>query len=348
MTTQMDNALEFMNARYTKTAVESVLNDLTDLYEASLEAKAAMNASAVSQYAGPLSAPFDIESPSKIITESESLITIKGLAKLYKAINSLHLVMDQQNKIINPDREPVSPVDELRRQVAEAAKGNVPVSVTQTVSQYKLVSTPAADNSPDTSAAFPLVPLDKNSSPATLKMLHDTAVELESSNPMAVNVTSPEPSGALPKVVPIHDGPAPPKNNLELLESAESPLCEIFAPSPWFHEGRGVVTVGSKDFGYYKDVYPENKDAGTRAQLPNGFYGNDGNGRPISVLLRMKTSILIWGFGLDVEDMEVYIVGLSDTKPGEEPRWFKVSSLAASYTSRLVNDLNAYLREMSN
>lgn len=406
MTTISDHALKIVNAQYTKTAVENVLTDLKELYETSLVVKAEMSANAVSHYAGPLSAPFDIESPSTAIVEPKSLITIGGLAKLHKAINSLHLVVDQQNKIINPDQEPVSPVEELRRQVAEAAKGGAAGSVTQTTSRYKLITPPtlATDPenvNPDTKEVFETeVPglkkiYDEAVARGTMVLsfedwlifirgrtesefkhdeqkkeakkvaergllqnmdadeqeAHRTEIRKQeavygciSEDTSTTAATPSEPSGALPKVVAIHDGPAPPKNSLAVLVSHESPLCEIFSPSPWFHQGRGTITVGSKDFSYYKDVDPTKKDGKTRATLPNAFYGGDG--QPKWVLIRLKTCALLWNFEFDVESMSVYMAGVSDAKTSEEPRWFKASELSASFSARLLLELNQFKEEI--
>lgn len=398
MTTISDHAVKIMNAQYTKTAVRNVLTYLTELYETSLKEKVAIDSDSA---AGSF--------------RHASIWSIESLAELHEAINNLHLVMDLQNKIINPDEEPVSPVDELRRKVAEAAKGGLKSGVTQTTSRYKLVSTPAVDSNTDTGFESELPGLEKLFNAAvkegfvgssfndwlisvrgrnendfrrdeqerearrlagTTKEVSETeerkleasrgylqnmdAGEQEahraemrrqeavygciSEDTPATAVTPPEPSGALPKVVAIHDGPAPPKNSLEVLVSHESPLCEIFSPSPWLPEGRGTITVGSKDFSYYKDVDPTKKDGKTRATLPNAFYGGDG--QPKWVLIRLRTCALLWDFKFDVESMSVYMAGVSDAKASEEPRWFKASELSASFSARLLSELNRFKEEI--
>lgn len=320
MTTISDHAVKIMNAQYTKTAVRNVLTYLTELYETSLKEKVAIDSDSA---AGSF--------------RHASIWSIESLAGLHEAINNLHLVMDLQNKIINPDEEPVSPVDELRRKVAEAAKGNASGSVTQTTTRYNLLTPAIMATHPERALGITEEAFERD-----LKVMRESYRNEEKEKELPV--TSSEPSGALPKVVAIHDGPAPPKNSLEVLVSHESPLCEIFSPSPWLPEGRGTITVGSKDFSYYKDVDPTKKDGKTRATLPNAFYGGDG--QPKWVLIRLRTCALLWDFKFDVESMSVYMAGVSDAKASEEPRWFKASELSASFSARLLSELNRFKEEI--
>lgn len=148
----------------------------------------------------------------------------------------------------------------------------------------------------------------------------------------------------LPKISELHDGPTPPMNSLELLVSETSPLCDIFAPSPWFPEGRGTVTVGSKGFNYYKGTNPITEDSKRRSELPSGFYAGDGV--PAYVLLRMDTCILLWDFKLALEGMQVYMVGFSDAVAEEAPVWFNPTAMSASLTARLMNELKIILERI--
>jgi hypothetical protein len=138
--------------------------------------------------------------------------------------------------------------------------------------------------------------------------------------------------------------PPPPENSLGILESMESPLVEIFASGPWFPEGKGRVTVGSKGFDWYKNTDPFTRDDYARAGLPTGFYW--GEARPTQVVLRLETCILVWDFNLNVENMLVYIAGVSDVVTGTV-RWLKGCELSASLSARFVRDLLAKKRELA-
>lgn len=167
----------------------------------------------------------------------------------------------------------------------------------------------------------------------------------------AVNVTSTATTaGGLPAEEPIVETPQgrslptppAPTNNLErLLSQTESPLVQIFAPGPWLPEGKGTVTVGT--FQWYKETNPAVKSAIECAKLPTGFYGNE-HGRPACVILRMENAIVYWNFGFTADDISVFMVGLSNANPSNV-RWFKVGELSASYTLRLVTELQAVLEK---
>lgn len=148
----------------------------------------------------------------------------------------------------------------------------------------------------------------------------------------------------LPTAIALTDRPTPslvdqiaqPENALQRLLGNASPLLDIFAPSPWLPEGKGIITVGSDGFQWYKRTNPLVREAGERATLPSGFY--HGDSRPEFVILRLKNIILVWNFKMTPDDMLFYIVGLSDNNP-ENVRWFHPSELSASYTRRIVTEL---------
>lgn len=130
-----------------------------------------------------------------------------------------------------------------------------------------------------------------------------------------------------------------PKDSLQILFGPASPLLDIFAAGPWLPNGRGLVTVGSKGMRWHKDTNPLNVAPADLAQLPAGFYG--GENVPAYVLLRLKTSIVLWGFRLDPDQISVYMVGASDTDR-QHPRWFSPITLTATYTARLLKELTDY------
>lgn len=138
--------------------------------------------------------------------------------------------------------------------------------------------------------------------------------------------------------------PPPPENSLGILESLESPLVEIFAPAPWFPNGKGYVTVGSKGFKWYKETDPYVSSDIVRGTLPTGFYS--GEDRPTKIVLRLETCILVWDFNLNVEHMLVYMAGVSDTK-AESPHWLKGSELSASLSARLLRELREKKKQMT-
>lgn len=129
------------------------------------------------------------------------------------------------------------------------------------------------------------------------------------------------------------------KNHLERILGDSSVLLDLFAPGPWLANGRGTLTVGSEDFQWHQGTNPLQKAAQDRAQLPSGFYAGDS--LPECVLIRLETVILVWSFELTPESMLVYIAGISDTYP-QEPRWFRPTDLSASYTRRIVTELEAF------
>lgn len=128
-----------------------------------------------------------------------------------------------------------------------------------------------------------------------------------------------------------------PQNSLAKLFGNDSPLLNIFAPSPWVPDGRGKITVGSAGFNWFKRTNPLECDNAKRATLPSGFYSGDD--RPQCAILRLEESILIWTFDLSPESMLVYMAGLSDADGTS--RWFKPSDLSSSYAQRLVRELEA-------
>jgi hypothetical protein len=127
-----------------------------------------------------------------------------------------------------------------------------------------------------------------------------------------------------------------PVNSITRLLSNQSPLLNIFAPGPWLPDGRGTVTVGSEGFQWYKGTDPMLRDPIARAKLPNGFYS--GTDHPRYAVLRMNTCILVWSFGLEPEAMDLFMVGVSDQDPNH-PRWIKPTELTASFTRKLILEL---------
>lgn len=147
--------------------------------------------------------------------------------------------------------------------------------------------------------------------------------------------------GNLPSPVALNDAvrrPPQGENNLQRLFGNNSPLLELFAPAPWLPNGAGVITVGSEGFQWYKRTDPFQKSDAERAKLPSGFYA--GETRPTCVLIRLHTCIVLWTFELNVNatGMLIYMAGISDTDP-QQPRWFKPTDLTASFTRRLVTEL---------
>ncbi len=135
-----------------------------------------------------------------------------------------------------------------------------------------------------------------------------------------------------------------PVNSIQVLLGNDSPLLSIFAPAPWMPNGRGFVTVGSKnldgsEFSWFKATDPLLRNGIDRAKLPSGFFG--GPDRPTHVVLRLKKVILVWNFEMSAETMFVYMVNLSDTAQPPH-RWFAVSELPASFTKRILDELTEY------
>jgi hypothetical protein len=153
-------------------------------------------------------------------------------------------------------------------------------------------------------------------------------------------------SSGLPQAEPLRDVPVPkaPENSLlQLLSIPTSPMLDIFTPSPWLPEGRGLITVGSTgldgtEFRWYKNVEPLVKQGLDRAKLPGGFYG--GPERPTHVVLRLKSVILVWSFELEPECISAYLVGLSDAQ--DTPRWFTLKELSATFTRRILQEVRDY------
>lgn len=155
----------------------------------------------------------------------------------------------------------------------------------------------------------------------------------------AATSTLPKPSALPAPVLPNLSQKRPPlENSIARLVGEQSPLLDIFAPAPWLPNGRGTVTVGSPGFQWYKNTDPFATDSNTRATLPSGFFG--GEERPLFVVIRLETCILVWNFAMDPESMLVYMAQVSDTDP-ENLRWFKPSELSSSFTRRLVQELLA-------
>src|SRR5690606_32585867 len=116
-------------------------------------------------------------------------------------------------------------------------------------------------------------------------------------NNQATESTMETPKTGLPQVEEIKDKGEKkipslpiPENSLNRLLGENSPLLQIFAPAPWLPEGKGVVTVGSEGFKWYKDTNPMERSELDRARLPTGFYG--GEHKPEFVVLRMESIIL--------------------------------------------------------
>lgn len=145
--------------------------------------------------------------------------------------------------------------------------------------------------------------------------------------------------GGLPVPVEIKErNLRPPENNLQRLLGNNSPLLSFFAPSPWLPNGTGTVTVGTEGFQWYKRTDPMQRSEAERAALPSGFYFGDNY--PKYALVRLESCIVLWSFELNVDasGILVYMAGISDMDP-ENPRWFKVTDLTASFTRRLVTEL---------
>ncbi len=133
----------------------------------------------------------------------------------------------------------------------------------------------------------------------------------------------------LPEVVQV-------KNSIQALFSAQSPLLDIFAPSPWLPDGRGRITVGSKGFQWDQTTDVSKTSPEENASLPTGFYGM--GDQPDSVVLRMKTCILMWNFQLDPFHAVCYIVGLSD-KSISNCLWYRANALSATFAKQLYQEI---------
>lgn len=141
--------------------------------------------------------------------------------------------------------------------------------------------------------------------------------------------------------------PPHPENSISRLLGIDSPLFEIFAPSIMVPGGRGFITIGSEGFPWHGNVDTETKGAVEKASLPTGFYGelNSGNvSFPKTVLIRLEKSILHWNFSLDPNGLQVYMVGISDSNM-EDLRWFTLNNLTATFTRRLVVELENFIQK---
>lgn len=161
------------------------------------------------------------------------------------------------------------------------------------------------------------------------------------SSPMDLSLAAT--AGGLPPVKSMDPQPPvarPPQNSLAILFGEASPLLDIFAAGPWLPNGRGLITVGSEGFQWYKRANPLQLAAEAKAGLPSGFFA-EMDGLPACVVLRLKSTIVVWTFKLDPEAVAVYMVGLSDQDPAQ-PRWFSPTQLTATYTARLVKELSDF------
>lgn len=174
-------------------------------------------------------------------------------------------------------------------------------------------------------------------------LLIETEAEVKDATVLEEEKQPPESSSMLPKVKDIFNGPAPRKSPLALLVSNESPLYDIFACAPWFPQGRGSITVGSPGFNYIKNINPITTGDNERSGLPNGFYGL--GDKPDSVVLRLDTVILIWDFAFELSHMQVFVVGVSDANPPNY-QWYNPETLSASFTTRIVNELNLFVNKL--
>lgn len=122
-------------------------------------------------------------------------------------------------------------------------------------------------------------------------------------------------------------------NAYERLMSPEhSPLIKFFAPSPWFPQGRGTVTVGSvEEFGEWHQGHEVDvTDFNRTVTLPSGFYG-DNNGMPAVAVIRLKTTVLVWRFSFDEGSAHLFF---STMNPTPEDLQFRVLETCSSSAIR--------------
>jgi hypothetical protein len=131
----------------------------------------------------------------------------------------------------------------------------------------------------------------------------------------------------------------PPQNSVDILLGQASPLLDIFAAGPWLPDGRGIITVGSAGFQWYKRANPLQLAAEDRSTLPAGFFGGDSV--PACVVLRLQSTIVIWSFTLEPDSIAIYMAGLSDRDP-QHVRWFSPTHLSATYSARLLKELTDF------
>lgn len=133
----------------------------------------------------------------------------------------------------------------------------------------------------------------------------------------------------------------PPNGYQRLTIPKYSPLIRAFAPAPWLEDGTGAITVGTKNWPEIQEnIY--DKNGYEMVVSSQGFYRNQGDEFPSSVLIRMRTFAVLWNFGTAPGDILVYQVGLSDAGTNDH-RWFPAHTLPSSATLRLLGELHTYL-----
>lgn len=124
----------------------------------------------------------------------------------------------------------------------------------------------------------------------------------------------------------------------ERLMSEHSPLYLLFAPSPWFPQGRGALTVGSSKFGdYHPNFTPDVTNWEATSRLPSGFYGN-ADGLPTHAVIRLHTTMLVWDFKFGPENMYIFHSVMNPTP--EDNKFRAVSTCTTSTLRRVLIELN--------
>lgn len=244
------------------------------------------------------------------------------LEKLFEAQDAAQRLVDAApDRATAPVAEPFigghPTASSARARAQEQAGQHEGTRLTEIPDTTTVVVPPAPGIAPSGSAAPSAAAVPAMKTPSTLPAI----------NP---NVLEPRPAE-----------PAAPRNVIEVLMGLSSPLLDIFSLAPWLHSGRGRITIGSEGFNWHQHVDPLQKlEEGRLQALPSSFYG--GAEVPAYVLLRLKTTIVLWDFSNDPEKMLVYAAGLSDADPSKI-RWVKLANLPASYTRRVEVELNEYL-----
>lgn len=290
-----------------------------------------------------------------------SILTQEGLVKLFNLKKNLtqliELYTEQlnllQTTIAEANKPPATSPEEQQRQTMEQLLSETEQAATQaslkTPSDMKAfeevvrraneVTVQFADGTPTVSAARAAAAQSRAAALASL----DPAYESPAAAPSTGGLPRPTPLTDVRAASAIDEAAAPPSNSLAALFGPDSPLLDIFAPSPWLPNGRGAITVGStdgsNDYKWYKSIDPLLRDSNSRAVLPSGFYG--GPERPKCAVLRLDTIMLVWSFELAPECMSVYVVGLSDAQE-RGVRWFSPTELSATFTRRLLTELVKY------
>jgi hypothetical protein len=216
------------------------------------------------------------------------------------------------------------------------------IAANKAAAEEAAAPTPVPPSIPEASPTITVEALRERAMKMALERAKVAVSEVADNEPPAEQVVA---AKELPDIIPIEDNPLHrasvakptlPENSIERLIGQNSPLLDIFSAGPWLENGRGTVTVGSPGFKWYFETNPLNEAGTARATLPSGFYG--GGSIPKSVFLRMSKFIIHWSFEMDVESMDIYVVGISDLhKP--ESRWFKPSELSATFTRQLIIEL---------